>query len=406
MPVSSEVLDGIVAALQVRIPHQPEAQRIQSIATFSELKDLIDQQVAFWQPHSAGLDKISTHFVQTQQFLRSAAAQGDASTARGQMQQAVSKATARAYENIYSDTALAKFLVKLQENDAEAARGAFAYFSGTLGETPFAHIAGRVRGVVAAVAFSSPDFLAGALDSRIAAFDEQRNELSALRGQIAENDRAVRKDTEEWKSASRASVQKMLEDSQGSLSAHEQEWTNTFSEAHAKRTQEFDALQKAFAEHLRITAPAEYWEVLAREYQAKGRWWMLCSTAAVVAFAISVSLVAYRPPEIFSDPKHVLGGIKGALLIAAGVSMIIYLINLLVKMCTSAYHLARDARERLQLTHVFLALIKESAIEPKDREIVLSALFSRADTGLLKGDSGPTVPTPMGTFFEALKGGR
>ena len=229
MPVSSEILDGIVAALQIRIPHRPEAERIQSIATFSELKDLIDQQVAFWQPHSGGLDKISTHFVQTQQLLRSAAAQGDASTARGQIQQAVSKATARAYENVYSDTAMAKFLVKLQQDDPEAARGALAYFSGGLGETPFAHHAGRVRGVVAAVAFSSPDLPAGALDSRIAAFDEQRNELSALRDRIAESDRAFRKDTEEWRSVSQASVQKMLEDSQRSLSAHEQEWTKTFS---------------------------------------------------------------------------------------------------------------------------------------------------------------------------------
>ena len=82
---------------------------------------------------------------------------------------------------------------------------------------------------MAAVAFSSPDLPAGALDSRIAAFDEQRNELSALRDRIAESDRAFRKDTEEWRSVSQASVQKMLEDSQRSLSAHEQEWTKTFS---------------------------------------------------------------------------------------------------------------------------------------------------------------------------------
>jgi hypothetical protein len=41
---------------------------------------------------------------------------------------------------------------------------------------------------------------------------------------------------------------------------------------------------------------------------------------------------------------------------------------------------------------MYLALIKEKAIEPKEREIVLQALFSRADTGLLKTEGGPTMP--------------
>jgi hypothetical protein len=53
---------------------------------------------------------------------------------------------------------------------------------------------------------------------------------------------------------------------------------------------------------------------------------------------------------------------------------------------------------------VYLALIKEGAIEPKDREIILSALFSRSDTGLLKGDSAPTLPMPLGSILENLKG--
>lgn len=30
--------------------------------------------------------------------------------------------------------------------------------------------------------------------------------------------------------------------------------------------------------------------------------------------------------------------------------------------------------------------------EEKDREIILQSLFSRVDTGLLKGDSSPTMP--------------
>ena len=63
-----------------------------------------------------------------------------------------------------------------------------------------------------------------------------------------------------------------------------------------------------------------------------------------------------------------------------------------MKLATSSYHLARGARERYQLTYIFLALIKENAMEQKDREIVLTALFSRSDTGLLKHDASPSFP--------------
>lgn len=61
----------------------------------------------------------------------------------------------------------------------------------------------------------------------------------------------------------------------------------------------------------------------------------------------------------------------------------------------SAFHLARDARERYQLTRVYLAMLKANAVDPEHRAIILQSLFSRADTGLLKHDSGPTMPTAM-----------
>jgi hypothetical protein len=36
--------------------------------------------------------------------------------------------------------------------------------------------------------------------------------------------------------------------------------------------------------------------------------------------------------------------------------------------------------------------LNQSAITEADRSIVLQAIFSRSDTGLLKGESGPSFP--------------
>lgn len=58
----------------------------------------------------------------------------------------------------------------------------------------------------------------------------------------------------------------------------------------------------------------------------------------------------------------------------------------------SATHLQRDAEERAQLTYFYLALIKDGAIDEKSRDIVIQSLFSRTETGLLGGDSSPTMP--------------
>jgi Ca2+/H+ antiporter len=155
---------------------------------------------------------------------------------------------------------------------------------------------------------------------------------------------------------------------------------------------------------MRLQKPATYWEELEKQYLSRGRLWALLSALTVFLFVVGAIVVVYQPPKLFNDAAPTLGGIKGALLLAAAVSMIIYLINLFVKMTMSAYHLALDARERRQLTYVFLALIKHMAIEAKDREVVLAALFSRADTGLIKGESGPTIPTPWSTLIDAVKG--
>jgi hypothetical protein len=113
----------------------------------------------------------------------------------------------------------------------------------------------------------------------------------------------------------------------------------------------------------------------------------------------------YWPPALLTSTQ-VAEGIRGAILAGVGISIAVYVVHLFVRMATSNYHLARDARERRQLTLVFLALVKNSAVSDEDRKVVLAALFSRADTGLLKHDAGPAFPTSVGAAFESFKGGR
>jgi hypothetical protein len=56
-------------------------------------------------------------------------------------------------------------------------------------------------------------------------------------------------------------------------------------------------------------------------------------------------------------------------------------------------HLARDSEERYTLTYFYLSLLKDSNVDEKDRQLIIQSLFSRAETGLLKDDSSPTMPS-------------
>lgn len=97
--------------------------------------------------------------------------------------------------------------------------------------------------------------------------------------------------------------------------------------------------------------------------------------------------------------------LKGTILFAIFLSVIVYIIRLFVKFSISSIHLARDAHERLQLTYVYLALSKEGEkISTQDRQIFLQAILSRADTGLLKGERKPEMPGVISKLFKDTSG--
>jgi len=76
------------------------------------------------------------------------------------------------------------------------------------------------------------------------------------------------------------------------------------------------------------------------------------------------------------------------------ISLIAFGVRAITKVMFSSFHLARDAEERHTLTFFYLSLLqeKDSKINDEDRKLILQSLFSRAETGLLKDDSGPTMP--------------
>ena len=100
------------------------------------------------------------------------------------------------------------------------------------------------------------------------------------------------------------------------------------------------------------------------------------------------------PDEIytsfFADDKS--AAIRWSIIYVTFISFMAFCIRAITKVMFSSFHLARDSEERNTLTYFYLSLLNDSKVEKEDRQLIMQSLFSRADTGLLKDDSGPTMP--------------
>lgn len=157
---------------------------------------------------------------------------------------------------------------------------------------------------------------------------------------------------------------------------------------------ELDKLEKLYSEKLKLEEPAKYWNEYEKERKCKGNNFLkysLITGGIILGFSI---FLLYQLPGLIRDDAvlKVENIIRWALITALIYSTFFYMLKLFVKLTLSNYHLASDAKERHQLTFQYLSLIQANAIDEKDKEIILQSLFSRADTGLLKGDSSPTMP--------------
>lgn len=154
-------------------------------------------------------------------------------------------------------------------------------------------------------------------------------------------------------------------------------------------------LETTYEELLRLKKPAEYWNLRAQELKKQG--WRSFNWLVVLILFTCVTLYSllWLTPEgmlktFFNDDKSL--AIRWSIIFITFISFIAVGIRALMKVTFSSFHLARDAEERERLTYVYLAMVKDKSIDKEDRQLVMQSLFSRAETGLLKDDSSPTMP--------------
>lgn len=236
------------------------------------------------------------------------------------------------------------------------------------------------------------------------AFSTLRNELEGERDRlvsgvelqksaIADWSGEAKVDFENWFSSFKDQSGNFLQSLQGksanAISDHSA-FFNKMAETAVGRVQELEDL---YREKLRLEAPAKYWSDRAQSLGKQGGLFATLLMLVSLVAAIGAGTFFYSWLHKAAVPLS-LATLQGVALFGATAAAVAYLLRVLSKLTFSAFHLQRDAEEREQLAHLYLALMDKGALDASSREIVLQALFSRAESGLLGGDSGPTMPSP------------
>jgi hypothetical protein len=164
-------------------------------------------------------------------------------------------------------------------------------------------------------------------------------------------------------------------------------------------------LEKTYSEIFFLKEPAKYWKDRADELSIDGKKYLSYLYILISIGAISLFILLWQIPDgmLLDIFKGEASAIKWTLVYVTFISFLAFGIKTLSKLTYSTYHLKRDAEERHQLTYLYLSLVNEKKIEDNERHLVLQSLFSRADTGLLKEDSSPTMPGLVDTVFKSGK---
>lgn len=161
-------------------------------------------------------------------------------------------------------------------------------------------------------------------------------------------------------------------------------------------------LENLYENKLRIEKPADYWKQMSEMYARKGKVWLItgCLLAALI-IAMLICIIIFVP-NIFDADSHWFDILKNSAIVTVIAGVAIYVLRIFVKMALSSFHLGRDAKEREQLSYYYLSLIEGKAITDRERALIINSLFSRSDTGLLKGEAAPTMATNISDIIETV----
>jgi len=176
----------------------------------------------------------------------------------------------------------------------------------------------------------------------------------------------------------------------------------SFEEFYQKSQAGVSNIEEAYKGKMTINEPIKYWEGRRTDYRSRSLTFGILTGVVAAFFVLLILLGLYYMPDM-SSIKNVKDQIKFTILFITGIGVLTYLLNIISRIFLSSLHLLADIDERSNLTHFYISLIQGGNIEAKDREIILQSLFSRTESGIIKGGTEFSMPGSLETFKTVFK---
>ena len=153
----------------------------------------------------------------------------------------------------------------------------------------------------------------------------------------------------------------------------------------AKKHKELYVLEDTYRERLQLEAPEKLWNERSEKYREKAKYWTvgLCFVAIILLFVI-----AWFVHSLHEFPKGITEKVpflSQQVLFIGVISFFVYIIRVIVKIVMSNHHIAMEYEQKAALTRFYQALTYEGVeVDDNEKLIIMSALFSKVDTGLVK----------------------
>lgn len=357
--------------------------------TFTGISDFhkfLEQQTKGWEKYEnlpPVLNESKTHFLnlrkQLETFVNSNISQAIAqlpnqwSNVRNSLQQD---------SNIFIYEAVeTKFLVDLHKEHPSYVQGALNFLIGN----PIANTRDEFSGAM--LAFELKHSETKSKGRRDKEKKSIANILSNLRNQQSECETQL--------SEHLSSATKKYNDYVQQVDTFKKDKEGLFNDWYGKAKQTVTDLEETYEANLQLKKPAEYWLTQSKELRNQG--WIAFGALFILVLGVSISLYVlmwHTPDKVLEalSGDNKFAAIRWSVIFITFISFLAFGIRAVTKVMFSSFHLARDCKERSTLTYFYLSLLKGDNFDASDRQLVMQSLFSRADTGLLKDDGGPTMP--------------
>lgn len=152
-----------------------------------------------------------------------------------------------------------------------------------------------------------------------------------------------------------------------------------------KKDESLNALEDTYRNKLQLEAPEKLWNERSCQYRKRANYW----TCGLVGISILLlCAIIELVHSIYKFPEGITAKVpflSQQVFFIGAISFFIYIIRIVVKIIMSNHHIAAEYEQKAAFTRFYQALTHGGVqVNENEKLIIISALFSKVDTGLVK----------------------